>query len=139
MSGGGQFSILDLPHAYQQMPLTDNSKEYTTINTHKGPYRYLQMPFGLNCAPVKFQKTIDQILQGLQGVRAYMDDIVVTGSTVEQHLQNLKALLSRLDGIHLQRDKCHFLQSSVEFLGHQIDKDGVHVSETKVAAIQNCP
>ena len=119
------------------MPLTEDSQEYTTINTHKGLYRYLQMPFGIACAPAKFQKAIDQVLLGLKGVGAYMNDIIVTGATREQHLLNLEAVLNCFEeqGIRLRQDKCHFLQPSVEFLGHRIGKDGVHVSETKVEAI----
>ena len=141
LSDGKEFSILDLSHAYQQMPLTENSKEYTKINTHKGLYRYLRMPFGIACAPAKFQKAIDQGLLGLKGVGAYMDDIIVTGATRVPHLLNLEAVLNRFEeqGIRLRADNCHFLQPSVEFLSHRIDKDGVHVSETKVEAIRNCP
>ena len=69
LSDGKKFAILDLSHAYQQMPLRDESKEYNTINTHKGLYRYLRMPFGIACAPAKFQKASDQVLLGLKGVR----------------------------------------------------------------------
>ena len=123
------------------MSLTEDSKEYTTINTHNGLYRYLRVPLVIACAPAKFQKAIDQVLLDLKGVGAYMDDIIVTGATREQHLLNLDAELNRFEeqGIRLRRDKCHFLQPSVEYLGHRIDKDGVHVSETKVEAIRNCP
>ena len=96
LSGGSKFSILDLSHAYQQMPLTEESKNYTTITTHKGLFRYTRMPFGIACAPAKFQRAIEQVLQGLNGVGAYMDDLIVTLATPEQHLQNLEAVLCRL-------------------------------------------
>ena len=73
LSDGKKFTMLDLSHAYQQIPLTEDSKEYTTINTHKGLYPYLRMPFGIACAPAKFQKAIDQVLLGLKKVGAYME------------------------------------------------------------------
>ena len=47
LSGGKLFTKLDLAHAYQQIPLTDDSKRYTTINTHKGLFRYNRLPFGV--------------------------------------------------------------------------------------------
>ena len=123
------------------MTLTEESKNYTTITTHKGLFRYTRMPFGIACAPAKFQRAIEQVLQGLNGVGAYMDYLIVIGATPEQHLQNLEAVLCRLaeHGIRLRRDKCKFLQSSVEFLGHTINENGVCISGSKVSAIQDCP
>ena len=40
--------------------------------------------------------------------------------------------------MHLKRDKCRFLQESVEYLGHRVDAQGFHTSE-KVRAIQKAP
>jgi len=66
LSGGKIFTKLDLLHAYQQVPLDEDSKEYTTINTHRGLYRYKRLPFGVASAPSIFQRTIESILQGIQ-------------------------------------------------------------------------
>ncbi len=78
LSGGQKFTKLDLSQAYQQLLLDDQSKNLTTITTHKGLYRYTRLPFGIASAPAIFQKTMDTILQGLPHVICYIDDIMVT-------------------------------------------------------------
>ena len=139
--GGKTFSTLDLAHAYQQVPLEEGSRQYVTINTTKGLYRYNRLPFGVASAPSIFQRIMDAILQGLPGVCVYLDDILVTGETEDKHLQNLEQVLSRLEkaGLQLQRQKCTFMQPSVEYLGHRISAAGLHPSEEKVRAIVDAP
>jgi hypothetical protein len=73
--------------------------------------------------------------------RVYLDDILVTGSSEAEHMENLDRVLCRLSeyGLKLRKDKCEFLRSSVEYLGHVIDKDGVHKAQSKVKEIANMP
>ena len=141
LSGGQLFTKLDLAHAYQQVPLTDDSKVYTTINTHKGLYQYTRLPFGVASAPSIFQRTMENILQGLPHVCVYIDDILVTGANDEEHLQNLEAVLDRLEkaGIRLKLNKCEFMLSSVEYLGRRITAQGLQPTDEKVQAIKNAP
>ena len=68
LAGGQKFSKLDLSRAYQQLLLDDDSKNFTTINTHQGMYRYTRLPFGIASAPAIFQRTMDSILQGIPNV-----------------------------------------------------------------------
>ena len=66
---GGQHSTkLDLSEAYLQIELDDESKQFLVINTHRGLYRFNRLPYGVASAPAIFQKVMDQVLQGLQGV-----------------------------------------------------------------------
>ena len=141
LAGGTLFTTLDLSQAYQQMRLDKESQEYTTINTHKGLYRYTRVPFGISSAPAKFQRAMEQILHDLKGVGVFIDDLLITGNSVEDHMRNLNAVLTRLReyGLRLRQDKCRFLQPSVEFLGQRIDNKGVHVSQAKVDSILQCP
>ena len=92
LSGGTCFSKLDLSHAYQQIELEEESREYTIINTHKGLFGYNRLPFGLASAPSIFQRVMDTLLQGISGVCIYIDDILVAGST-EEHLVRLSEVL----------------------------------------------
>lgn len=141
LAGGKHFTKLDLSQAYLQIPLDEESKEYVTINTPKGLFRYNRLPFGVSAAPAIFQRTLEGILQGCKGVSIYLDDILITGATLEEHLRNLEEVLKRLEaaGLKLNRPKCAFLLPRVEYLGHAIDEKGVHPTQEKVRAIKEAP
>ena len=93
LAGGKFFTKLDMSSAYLQLPLDDESKKYTTINTHKGLFQYNRLPFGVASSPAIFQRTMDTLLQGIEGVSVYLDDILVTGPTEEEHLKTLERVL----------------------------------------------
>ena len=141
MSGGKLYSKLDLSQAYLQIPLDDESKNLAVINTHKGLFRYTRMPYGISSAPGIFQRFIESVLQGIPNVTVYIDDILVTGSTEEEHLENLSEVLNRLEkaGLKVKMNKCKFLAPSVTYLGHRIDQFGLHPISEKVKAIQKAP
>ena len=84
---------------------------------------------------------MDQILQGMDHVTCFLDDILITASSEEEHLQRLDEVLTRLEkhGVRVKLSKCHFFQSSVVYLGHRIDKEGLHPTDEKVAAITRAP
>ena len=141
VANGKVFSKLDLSQAYQQMLLNSESEKYLTINTHLGLYQYTRLPFGVASAPAMFQRAMDIILQGIPSVVCYIDDILVSGDTEEQHLDRLEQVLKRLHeyGLRLKMKKCDFLKPSVEYLGHGVDKHGLHALPSKVKAIVEAP
>lgn len=138
---GKSFTKLDLAHAYQQIPLDEGSKKYVVINTHKGLYQYNRLPFGVASAPSIFQRTMEGILQGIPNVCVYIDDILVTGPSEQEHLKTLDNVFTRLAaaGLRLKKAKCSFMQPSVEYLGHNISADGLRTTQEKVRAIADAP
>ncbi|PIO74254.1 hypothetical protein TELCIR_03744 [Teladorsagia circumcincta] len=76
LNGGTVFSQIDFADAYLQVEVDDDSKELLTINTHRGLYRYNRLPFGVKSAPGIFQQIIDSMISGLNGVAAYLDDVI---------------------------------------------------------------
>ena len=124
---GKYFSKLNTSQAYLQLPL---DRQYVTVNTPKG---YNRLPFGVSSAPSIFQQTMNNLLQGIKGVSIYMDDILISGTTVEEHLQTLDKMGSMRVG---WESKCFFLRPWID---HIIDKDGLHPTKEKVRAIQESP
>ena len=141
LSGGQTFSKLDLSQAYQQVVLEPTSRKYVTISTHKGLYQYNRLPFGVASAPAVFQEIMEKVLQGIPGVVVYLDDILVTGRTEEEHLDHLREVLDRLKqhGLRVKRSKCRFLAPSVDYLGYRIDREGLHALPDKIAAMVEAP
>ena len=127
--------------AYQQLTLDDESSKCVTINTHRGLYRYTCLPFGVASAPALFQKLMDSVLQGIPYVGCYIDDIILKGVNDKDHLNTLSTVFQKLEGhgFRLKLAKCAFLQKSVDFLGHQIDAEGIHPLDSKVEAILHAP
>ena len=141
LAGGQVFSKLDLSRAYLQVMLDEESKHLVTVNTHKGLFRFNRLPFGVSSAPAIFQRIMEGVLKGIPGVSIYLDDILITGKSEEQHLANLERVLKQLEvsDMRLKHDKCCFKMPEVTYLGHRIDKEGLHPTEAKTKAILQAP
>ena len=135
------FSKIDLSNAFLQLPLDNESKIFTTINTSEGLFRYNYLPFGLSCSPGIFQAFISRILNGIPYTISYQDDILILCNDIQTHNQTLRSVLNRLKnaGIKINISKSHFLTDKVEYLGHWFDKNGVHPDSNKLNAILNAP
>ena len=141
LEGGNIFSKLDLAHAYQQVALDEATKKFTTINTSKGFYQYIRLPFGVSSAPVIFQRMMESLLQGILNVSVYLDDILIAEKMEQAHLTILVKILSRLQnaGIRLKGSKCAFMLSSIDYLGQRISADRLQPPKEKVRAISEAP
>lgn len=141
LGGGEHYTKLDLSHAYQQCVLDEDSRPMTAITTHVGTFVYKRVPFGIKCIPGNFQKLMEETLSGLSGTVVFLDDICITGNNKFEHLNNIKAVLNRLQqaGLRINWSKCAFFKNSVNYLGYRIDKQGLHTDETKIAAIKSAP
>ena len=80
-------------------------------------------------------------MQGVSGALCYIDDILVTRASADEHLQNLEEVFRRLQahGIRMKKSKCSFMNDSVEYLGHIIDSEGIKATPEKIAAIERAP
>ena len=134
------FTKLDANSGFHQIPLAKSSQMLTTFITPFGRYAYQRLPFGISSGPEIFQKEVSKILEGL-GVVCLMDDIVVYGTTEEEHDKKLKLTLDKLEkaGISLNKSKCEWKQKTVKFLGQQVGEDGIKADEEKVLAIKQMP
>ncbi|XP_043466332.1 uncharacterized protein K02A2.6-like [Leptopilina heterotoma] len=141
LQGGEEFTKLDFLNAFNQLELDEETSDLLTWSTCKGIYRVNRLPFGTKPASAIFQRIIEKVLQGLPGVVCFIDDVVVTGKTRQEHLANLNGVLGRLQnaGFKLNIKKCKFFQKEIRFLGHVINKEGLKTDNSKVEAILKIP
>ena len=139
--GCSYFSKIDLTNAFLQIPLSESAKEITTINTIWGLFSYNFLPFGLNISPGIFQQTINSVIQGLDGVKAYQDDLLVFASTQSEHDRRLLQLLKRLDefNVKINAKKSCFNVKEVHYLGHVINEKGISPDKDKITAVADAP
>lgn len=141
ISNGKMFSHIDLSDAFLQVQVDDESAEMLTINTHRGLFRFNRLPPGVKTAPALFQQIMSAMVSGLDKTAAYMDDVIVSGTDETEHQSNLLKLLTRIQeyGFQLRIEKCEFYMSSIKYLGHVIDHQGIRPDPQKIESITNMP
>ena len=141
LSGARHFSTLDDRSGYWEIKLSDESSRLTTFNSPFGRFRYLRMPFGINCAQDVFQRHVDETYENVPGVTGISDDVLVAGNTPEEHVQRLRTTFQRAreHGQRYNLEKCQFNLHEVKYYGHVISADGVKADPKKVEAITQMP
>ena len=139
LAGMSVFSKLDASKGYFQLPLNEESSKLTTFITPFGRYAFKRVPFGVSSASEIFQKKMNDILKGLKGVNAIQDDVIIYGRNVEEHDSNLQNVITRIEqaGLKLNKDKCVFRQSQLEYFGHVISDKGISPNPKKVQAVKD--
>ena len=135
IAGAGVFSKLEVNSGFWQIPL---SAESAALTTHPSEDHFNRLPFGITSAPEHFQRRMQVVLHGLQGVVCLMDDVLVHGKTQSEYDQCLNAVLVRLteSGLTLNKDKCVFSQPQVKFQGQILTPSGMSSDPDKVSAVR---
>ncbi|UYV78360.1 K02A2.6-like [Cordylochernes scorpioides] len=135
------FSKLDANSGFHQIPLSPDCQHLTTFITPFGRYKYCRMPFGISLAPEYFQKVMSIILQGMDGVMCYLDDILIFASDSKTHDRILRLVLRKLKEakVTLNKAKCVFGVPRINFLGHIQDEDGIRPDPAKIEAVAKMP
>jgi len=126
-----------LKSAYQQLELHPNSREITTFITPQGLYRYKRLLCGVNSAPEIFQKLLEERLAKCPNALNYIDDVIVFGSSLEEHdkmLEMVKVIFKE-NNIFLKKDKCVWKTQRLKFLGHILSDTGISADPEKVQVI----
>ena len=134
-------SKFDLLKGYCQVPLTPRAREIAAFVTPTGFYQYTVMPFGMKNVPATFQRMIHRVIDGLEGCKGYIDDIIVFSDSWEQHLQQVKAFLTRLRQARLtvNLSKSEFGKACVTYLGYVVGQGKIRPINAKVEAIVSFP
>lgn len=135
------FSVLDANAGFWMVPLDEQSSYLCTFATPFGRFKFNRLAFGLRCAPEAFHQIVTQTFEDLPGVDSYIDDLLVWGSTEQEHDSRLRSVLlrAREKGFKFNPSKCQIGVSEVKYLGHVLGVFGVKVDATKVEAIKNMP
>ncbi|GBG68149.1 hypothetical protein CBR_g2700 [Chara braunii] len=143
LAGNRFFTKIDLRSGYHQIRVAElfdrlaGNRFFTKIDLRS------VMPFALTNAPATFQRAMNDIFRDIleQYVLVYLDDILVYSRTLEEHLRHLRGVLDRLRrrGFYAKLSKCRFAQHKVDFLGHYVSDQGLHMDDAKITAIAEWP
>ncbi|GBG59681.1 hypothetical protein CBR_g49947 [Chara braunii] len=142
-AGNRFFTKIDLRSGYHQIHVAAADQPKTVFRSRFGHYEFTVMPFGLTNAPATFQRAMNDIFRDNleQYVLVYLDDILVYSRTLEEHLRHLRDVLDRLhrQGFYAKLSKCRFAQHKVDFLGHYVSDQGLHMDDAKITAVAEWP
>ncbi|KAJ9557239.1 hypothetical protein OSB04_011853 [Centaurea solstitialis] len=140
LQGATYFSKIDLRSGYHQMRVREEDVAKTAFRTRYGHYEFLVMPFGLTNAPAVFMDLMNRVCRPYldKFVIVFIDDILIYSQSKEDHEQHLRLVLELLkaEKLYAKFSKCEFWIREVHFLGHVVNKEGIHVDPAKIEAVK---
>nr|GEY79261.1 putative reverse transcriptase domain-containing protein [Tanacetum cinerariifolium] len=141
LQGLSVYSKIDMRSGYHQLCIKEEDILITAFRTQYGHFKFQVMPFGLTNAPAVFMDLMNRVCKPYldKFVIVFIDDILVYSKDEEEHGKHLKIILKLLkkERLYAKFSKCDFWLDSIQFLGHVIDHNGVHVDPTKIESIKN--
>ncbi|GJU49478.1 putative reverse transcriptase domain-containing protein [Tanacetum coccineum] len=141
LQGSSVYSKIDLRSGYHQLRIKEEDIPITAFRTHYGYFEFQVMPFGLTNVPAVFMYLMNRVCKPYldKFVIVFIDDILVFSKDEEEHGKHLKIVLELLkkEGLYAKFSKSDFWLNSLQFLGHVIDRSGVHVDPAKIEAIKS--
>nr|GFA14545.1 putative reverse transcriptase domain-containing protein [Tanacetum cinerariifolium] len=135
------YSKIDLRSGYHQLRVREEDIPKTAFITHYGHYKFQVMPFGLTNAPTVFMDLMNWVCKPCldKFVIVFIDDILIYSKDEKEHEEHLKAILELLNKEELcaKFSKYEFWIPKVQFLGHVIDSQGIHVDPAKIESVKN--
>jgi hypothetical protein len=135
------FTIVDLRQGYNQIVLVRKDCKKTKFHGSNKLWEWLVMHFGLKNAPIFFQRVMDQVFEGADFLKCYIDDVLVHSKGFLQHLVHLEELFKRLHEVNMKihPKKCEFVVTLVVYLRHKILPNGIMAHWAKIIAILEMP
>ncbi|GJZ99036.1 putative reverse transcriptase domain-containing protein [Tanacetum coccineum] len=141
LQGSSVYSKIDLRSGYHQLRVREEDIPKTAFRTRYGHYEFQVMPFGLTNAPAVFMDLMNRVCKPYldKFVIVFIDDILIYSKNKKEHEEHLKQILELLkkEELYAKFSKCEFWISKVQFLGHVIDSEGIHVDPAKIESIKD--
>ncbi|GKB60044.1 putative reverse transcriptase domain-containing protein, partial [Tanacetum coccineum] len=141
LQGSHFFSKIDLRSGYHQLRVHEDDIPKTAFRTRYGHFEFTVMPFGLTNAPTIFMDLMNGDYRPYldKFVIMFIDDILIYSKTQEEHVEHLRLVLELLkkEKLYAKFSKCEFWLREVQFLGHVINGNGIHVDPSKIEAVKN--
>ncbi|GJV72947.1 putative reverse transcriptase domain-containing protein [Tanacetum coccineum] len=141
LQGSSVYSKIDLRSGYHQLRVREEDIPKTAFRTRYGHYEFQVMPFGLTNAPAVFMDLMNRVCKPFldKFVIVFIDDILIYSKNKKEHEEHLKAILELLkkEELYAKFSKCEFWLPKVQFLGHVIDSQGIHVDPAKIESIKD--
>ncbi|GKA49457.1 putative reverse transcriptase domain-containing protein [Tanacetum coccineum] len=141
LQGSSVYSKIDLRSGYHQLRVREEDIPKTAFKTRYGHYEFQVMPFGLTNAPAVFMDLMNRVCKPYldKFVIVFIDDILIYSKNKKEHEEHLKAILEllRKEELYAKFSKCEFWIPKVQFLGHVIDSQGIHVDPAKIESIKD--
>ncbi|GKA14640.1 putative reverse transcriptase domain-containing protein [Tanacetum coccineum] len=141
LQGSSVYSKIDLRSGYHQLRVRDEDIPKTAFRTRYKHYEFQVMPFGLTNTPTVFMDLMNCVCKPYldKFVIVFIDDILIYSRNKEEHADHLRIILELLkkEKLYAKFSKCDFWISIVQFLGHVINSQGIHVDPTKIEAVKN--
>ncbi|GJT77610.1 putative reverse transcriptase domain-containing protein [Tanacetum coccineum] len=141
LQGSSTYSKIDLRSGYHQLRVKNKDIPKTAFRIRYRHYEFQVMPFGLTNAPAVFMDLINRVCKPYldKFMIVFIDDILIYSRNKEEHAYHLRIILELLkkEKLYAKFSKCDFWISIVQFLGHVIDNQGIHVDPAKIEAFKN--
>ena len=136
-NGAVFFTIVDSDKGYWQVLLHPDSRKYTCMALDIRRLQWKRLPMGTIITSDIFRRKLDAIFVGQPGVTGIADDMIIFGTTEDEHDRNLLQFLelTRKNGLKLNKDKIQFKKKEVSFFGHRWSQDGLSSNPKKIDAI----
>ncbi|GKA88781.1 reverse transcriptase domain-containing protein [Tanacetum coccineum] len=141
LQGSSVYSKIDLRSGYHQLRVREEDIPKTAFRTRYGHYEFQVMPFGLTNAPAVFMDLMNRVCKPYldKFVIVFIDDILIYSKNKQEHEEHLKLILELLkkEELYAKFSKCEFWIPKVQFLGHVIDSEGIHVDPAKIESVKD--
>ncbi|GJY66666.1 reverse transcriptase domain-containing protein [Tanacetum coccineum] len=141
LQGSSIYSKIDLRSGYHQLRVREEDIPKTAFRTRYGHYEFQVMPFGLTNAPAVFMDLMNRVCKPYldKFVIVFIDDILIYSKNKQEHAEHLKLILELLkkEQLYAKFSKCEFWIPKVQFLGHVIDSQGIHVDPAKIESVKD--